>query len=181
VNGKGEPTPSDIFDGYRHTATFWASFYLSRPGETLRLELVDRVGLPSESQDEQRILSIEGVAAELSIQAQLSMFVAVKQDGVKERARRVRLTLGKESVEVEVPRAHLPSHPCKRSDRLFNSPTLHAGEWSQLAFHAQSGDDRGLTIRMVDPPLLELDGRTHTYPDWPEPGWIWRVKVLPSD
>jgi hypothetical protein len=177
VSGASDRAPTDPAPGFRHSSSFLARMTFANPGQRLTFELVDRVAVESDSDDAHRVLRLETTAGKETLEATLSFFSGEPSDPTRAAPRRVRLVAGSDSVEVEVPAAHLPSRRCKTSANAMKSPLLYLGRWASLLLYAQAGDDRGLVARMLEPPVLELEGKTHVYPEWPEPGWLWRVRV----
>ncbi len=179
VNGSAAAAPIDPPLGYHHVSTFVLTVDLAQPGQTVFLELVDRVAATADSDAAHRLLGLKVIAGKEKNEGALSFFVAdtVAPDAVARR--RVRLVFAGERQEVEVPSGHLQSHRCRANATSLKNPVLHAGRWGSLLFYAESSDARGLTVRLLEPPELVLDKQLYRYPDWPEPGWLWRVRVDP--
>jgi len=179
VSGASDRAPSDPAPGFRHSSSFLARMTFANPGQRLTIELVDRVAAETDSDEAHRIVRLETTAGKETLEVTLSFFAGEPSDPSRSAPRRVRLVAGADSVEVEVPAAHLPSRRCKASANAMKSPLLYLGRWAPLLMYAQSNDDRGLAVRMLEPPELALEGKTHVYPEWPEPGWLWRARVEP--
>lgn len=177
VSGAGENSPNDPAPGFRHAASFLARVTFANPGQRVTFELVDRVAMDAESDDAHRILRLSTTAGKETLEATLSLFTGESKDPAASPPRKVRLVVGSERVEVDVAASHLPSRRSRATSNAMKSPLLYLGRWATLLFYAQAADDRGLAVRLLEPPVLDLEGKTHVYPEWPEPGWLWRVRI----
>ena len=178
VSGESEKRPTDPAPGFRHAMSFSVNVTVANPGQSLLFELVDRVSPEADAEAERRLLALEAVVGRETLEGTLSFFTSEQATAGASPARRVRLVVGAEKVEVALPARSLPSRRCRASATSMKNPILHAKEWAPLLFYAQAQDDRGLEVRMLEPPLMLLEGKTHAYPAWPEPGLLWRVKPM---
>ena len=177
VNGSAAAAPTDLPVGYRHVSTFVVRVALAYPGQAVTLELVDRVATGADADDAHRILRLRVIAGKETTSGALSIFAGDAADSNVAAPRRVRLVFGGETVEVAVPAAHLPSRRFRASVMSLSNPVLHPDTWSALLFYAQTKDERGLDVTILEPPELRIGEQRYLYPDWPEPGWLWRVRV----
>jgi hypothetical protein len=177
VSGKSEDVPTDAAPGFRHAMSFAVHVALANPGQSLTFEVVDRVASEADADAERRILELTTTAGKETLDGTLSFFSGDASSPERSPPRRIRLSVGSQRVEVDVPARSLPSRRCRSSATSMRNPLLYPRRWASLLFFAQAQDDRGLEARMVEPPQMLLDGKTHSYPDWPEPGLLWRIRA----
>ncbi|MBM4360559.1 MAG: hypothetical protein FJ096_20830 [Deltaproteobacteria bacterium] len=177
ISGKSDGVPTDAAPGFRHAMSFALNLTVANPGQSLVFEVVDRVAPEAEADPAHRLLELKTVAGKETLDGTLSFFSGEPSAPDRAPPRRIRLTVGAQRVEVAVPARSVPSRRCRASANAMKNPILYPKRWAALLFYAQAQDDRGLEVRMLEPPQMVLEGKTHSYPDWPEPGLLWRVRA----